>query len=140
MSFFLNAFALVVGEEGGYSTNPADPGGETKWGISKRAYPDLDIAALTLEQAQGIYQRDYWEPLGCDAMPWSTALLVFDCGVNMGLSVARLLHASYPDAVQFQAERALRYASMVSFASFGRGWMRRLFTVFKAAQITPGSA
>lgn len=137
MSFFPQAVALVVGIEAGYDNNPADPGGETKYGISKRAYPDVDIANLTLEQAQAIYQRDYWEALGCDAMPWSLALLVFDCGVNMGLSVARLLHASYPDPVQFQAERALRYANMVTFSTFGRGWMRRLFTIFKASQVTP---
>lgn len=137
MSLFLPACNLVVGIEAGYVNNPADPGGETKYGISKRAHPDVDIKSLTLEGAQAIYQREYWEPLGCDAMPWSAALLVFDCGVNEGLSVARLLHASYGDPVQFQAERALRYAHDVTFATFGRGWLRRLFTIFKASQVTP---
>jgi lysozyme family protein len=33
------AFAVVVGEEGGYVNNPADPGGETKYGISAGRTP-----------------------------------------------------------------------------------------------------
>src|SRR6185312_16903801 len=70
MSFFLPAFKIVVGIEGGYSNDPRDPGGETKFGISKNAYPNLDIASLTLEQAQQIYLRDYWDACGCDTMTW----------------------------------------------------------------------
>ena len=31
---------------------PADPGGETKYGISHRAHPDVDIKSLTLDQAR----------------------------------------------------------------------------------------
>jgi lysozyme family protein len=42
------------------SNDPKDPGGMTKWGISKRSYPDLDIAGLTREQALEIYYRDWW--------------------------------------------------------------------------------
>ena len=38
---FATAVAFVLQHEGGYVHNPADPGGETKFGISKRAHPDL---------------------------------------------------------------------------------------------------
>lgn len=41
--FFSIAIDRVLGLEDGYVNNPADPGGETKWGISKRSYPQLDI-------------------------------------------------------------------------------------------------
>ena len=60
MSNFDRAFRFLIGEEGGYVNDPADPGGETKFGISKRAYPQLDIKSLTLDQAKAIYRRDYW--------------------------------------------------------------------------------
>jgi len=46
--------------EGGYVNDASDSGGETKYGISKRAYPNLDIKNLTVEQAAEIYERDYY--------------------------------------------------------------------------------
>ena len=54
------AFEKLIGHEGGYVNDARDPGGETKYGISKRAYPDEDIAGLTLERAKQIYRRDCW--------------------------------------------------------------------------------
>ena len=39
-------FDRLIGAEGGYVNDPNDAGGETKWGISKRSYPYLDIANL----------------------------------------------------------------------------------------------
>jgi lysozyme family protein len=128
------AFAFVVGEEGGYVNNPADPGGETKYGISHKSYPKLDIANLTLDQAKKIYKRDYWDPLNLDQRQDGAALCLFDCAVNMGLAAAHELFdkvatSSQPFVVAFQAERALRYAALKTFATFGRGWMRRLLRV-----------
>ena len=51
-----SAFDLLMLNEGGYVNNPNDPGGETKYGVSKKAYPDIDIENLTLEQAKKIYR------------------------------------------------------------------------------------
>jgi len=62
---FLRAVEVVLKHEGGYVNDPADPGGETKYGISKRSYPHLDIANLTREDAIAIYYRDWWLPLKC---------------------------------------------------------------------------
>ena len=53
-----NEILDVEGRE--YTNDPYDPGGETKYGISKRAYPDLDIFNLTENAAFEIYERDYW--------------------------------------------------------------------------------
>jgi|SRR6185437_6132197 len=47
--------------EGGYVNDPQDPGGETKYGISKRQYPNIDIKNLTPEKAFGIFLKDYWD-------------------------------------------------------------------------------
>ena len=58
---FLKAFEKVLRHEGGYVNDPLDLGGETKYGISKRSYPHLDIKNLTLDQAKQIYFRDFWQ-------------------------------------------------------------------------------
>jgi len=137
MSFFLPAFQIVIGVEGGYSNDPRDPGGETKFGISKRAYPNVDIPRLTLEQAQGIYRRDYWDACGCDTMSWERALCVFDMAVNQGQGAARALNVQAHDTAELMAERAVRYADNNNFPTYGKGWMNRLFKVFKSAQVTP---
>jgi lysozyme family protein len=140
---FDRAVAFVIHEEGGYVNDPADPGGETKFGISKRAYPSIDIKNLTVEQAKTIYRRDYWNPLQLDARKYGPALCLFDCAVNQGLGRARQLLArvatsSQPFIVAFQSERALHYAGLPTFARFGRGWMRRLLRV--TIEATKGDA
>ena len=90
MDNFKQAFELVLTFEGGdkITDDPADPGGLTKWGISQRAYPDLDIRNLSRDEAEAIYRRDYWQPLGCDDYEYSKALMLFDCAVNQGVPTA----------------------------------------------------
>ena len=80
------AFSILVNpdHEGGYTNDPQDPGGETKYGISKRSYPGEDIANLTLDRAKQLYQRDFWGPSGCDAVPDKLKYEMFDMGVNTG--------------------------------------------------------
>jgi lysozyme family protein len=132
--YFLSAFTLVVGAEGGYVCDPNDPGGATKYGISQRAFPNVDIQGLTLEQAQQIYLTSYWNPLNLDSKPWNTALLKFDCGVNQGINFAQTLG---DDPLDICTARAMRYASNPRFTRYGRGWFNRLFTMFKQAQGAP---
>src|SRR5690606_11925483 len=96
---FEQAIEVVLEHEGGYVNDPADPGGETKYGISKRAYPHLDIAGLTREQAIEIYRRDWWDRYGYDRIcSPDVAAKAFDLAVNMAPAVAhrclqRALHA-----------------------------------------------
>src|ERR1700739_2946173 len=79
---FLKAAARVLANEGGYVNNPADPGGETNFGISKRSYPDLDIKNLTRDQAIAIYFRDWWTKYGFDRLTPEIGAKVFDLAVN----------------------------------------------------------
>lgn len=81
-------FSKVIGLEGGYVFDPDDPGGETQYGISKRAYPEVDIKNLTLSQARAIYERDYWQPLKLDNVAVAVAGEVFEQAVNLGVSQA----------------------------------------------------
>jgi lysozyme family protein len=75
---FDEAFELLIGHEGGYVNNPNDPGGETKYGISRRQYPGEDIANMTLERAKTIAKRDFWGPAGCDVVPDAVKFDLFD--------------------------------------------------------------
>lgn len=85
---FDTAIERVLSNEGGYVNNPADPGGETQWGISKRAYPDLDIKALTRDDAKAIYRRDFWTKVDGDELPGPVAFQALDFAVNSGCETA----------------------------------------------------
>jgi lysozyme family protein len=74
----------VLEHEGGYVDDPTDSGGETKYGISKRAYPDEDIKGLTVERAKELYKRDYWNRFKCGQLPDRIRHIYFDMCVNMG--------------------------------------------------------
>lgn len=160
MGDFYRCIDFIITEEGGYANHPADPGSETKYGISQRAYPHLEIAALTLDAAVSIYQRDYWHPIHGDTLPDGLALLLFDSAVNQGVQTAikllqQALARSFTVTVDgiigpqtehaaqvampriltdFAAERALRYEFNRNEAVFGRGWYRRLLTLHSIAQ------
>jgi lysozyme family protein len=81
---FERAIARLLGDEGGYVDNPADPGGETKFGITRREYPDVDIAALTRAEAVAIYYRDWWQRYSYSELPGAIAAKLFDLAVNIG--------------------------------------------------------
>jgi hypothetical protein len=130
---FSRAYGVVVGIEGGLVDDPADPGGLTKYGISKRQYPDVDIRNLTLEQAKAIYLRDYWNTHDLDALEYGKALLVFDTAVNGGNHSRWFsMFGGYPlkdFIVNYQAEHNLYLASLPGWPHEGRGWSRRLITL-----------
>ena len=89
---FTMCVEFVLDREGRtYENNPADPGGETAFGISKRAYPNLDIKSLTEDKAKDIYFNDYWLKMHCDSFETKKALCIFDCAVNQGIGVANII-------------------------------------------------
>jgi lysozyme family protein len=88
MADFKLAIPIVLQNEGGYVNDPNDPGGETKYGISKHAYPDVDIKNLTEEQASDIYLRDFWKFDGIKIQ--EVANKVFDSYVNLKHTAIRL--------------------------------------------------
>jgi lysozyme family protein len=146
---FAEAFEKLLGHEGGYVNHRADPGGETKFGISKRSYPHEDIKNMTVERAREIYQRDYWGPAGCDCLPDALRLQVFDMAVNSGVSRAVItlqravgehedgtLGPHTLQAVQsmpaprliarFNAHRLIFMSDLTTWPAFGRGWAKRV--------------
>lgn len=148
MNNFNLAVNLILDHEGGYSLDRFDPGGETNYGISKRAYPNENIRELTKERAKTIYKLDYWDKIRGDELPFPVAVVAFDIAVNMGVSVAvKMLQGSVDErqdgiigdktmrGVQCHSNalivekmttaRILRYASLSTFQHYKSGWVRR---------------
>jgi len=149
-----HAFIWVLATEGGYVNDPNDHGGETKYGISKRQYPTLDIRDLTIEEAQEIYRVDYWDEHRCGELPIALGLFVFDAVVNhhpktavmflqhsLGTKADGIIgpntirHALNSDIhatlIKMLTARANFYYSLItsdsSQAKFQNGWIARLF-------------
>jgi lysozyme family protein len=127
---FKKALDFVFKQEGIYSNDPDDMGGETKYGISKRSHPELDIASLTRQDAEEIYYEEYWSPLACDMLDYRDALLVFDSAVQHG--VARTFEwakeiENWHDLIEV---RRNFYKEIIennpSQRKFERGWNNRL--------------
>ncbi len=68
----------------GYVNDPADRGGETKFGIAKNANPELNITTLNYTQAEGVYYKKYWDSAECDKLPMLLNIIHFDATVNHG--------------------------------------------------------
>ena len=88
MKSFKEIIEKVLHHEGGYVNDPKDLGGETKYGITKRFYPDVDIKNLTIEQATEIYKKDYWDKNKVESLPQNLWHIYFDMCVNMGKRTA----------------------------------------------------
>lgn len=156
MSGFRAAVDFVIAEEGGFSADPRDSGGATKFGISQRAYPGLNIARLTRADAEAIYRRDYWDRLPAVSEPLAFFLLDFSVNAGVGRAIrclqtavgvkddgafgpvtARAVSVRPVDEVLtlLAAERARFYSQLGSRDGdvFLRGWMRRTMRAFRAA-------
>ena len=120
--------------EGGYVNNPNDPGGETKYGISKASFPNLDIANLTIDEAMNIYNKQYWQPIQLDNYPLPIALFLFDTAILQGLSNAVYLINNVNIDVNNVKQTVLnlipyrlwKLALVSDFNIFGAGWTNRI--------------
>ena len=81
---FARAADRVLADEGGYACNPADPGGDTRFGICKREYPQLDITSLTRAGAIAIYFRDWRRRYDYSDVPDPIGAKLFYLAVNIG--------------------------------------------------------
>lgn len=144
---------VILYEEGGYVNDPQDPGGETNMGISKRAYPNLDIRNLTPAQATAIYYNDYWVKAQCGDIPGSLALYVLNAAVMSGVKEATQLLQNLVGATadgvfgpltfkavqKFPLSRHQEYLTLYlqhlqtlgNWPHVGKGWTNRLFNIAK---------
>ena len=99
---------IVVETEGLYSNDKNDPGGETVFGLTRKADPDWQGWAI-VDQYKGkagfprnlpydvlramaspYYRKKYWDFAQLDKVPIQIAAEVFDQAVNMGKGTAIL--------------------------------------------------
>lgn len=136
---FKKSLEFTLKWEGGYVCDSNDPGGETKWGISKRSYPDLDIRNLTPEKAAELYANDYWLPSGADGQQFPFCTAIFDTAVNCGVGRAASWLKSSPDVRSFIACRVDYYAGLAkknpALQKFMRGWLNRVNDLKKFCEI-----
>ena len=125
--------------EGGYSFDKDDPGGETNYGISKRAHPDLDIKNLTMPLVVEIYRKEYWEPAGCDNLDLPLAVCVFDTSVNMGVRKALQFLKETKEPIAYTTLRRNRYYELAKnnpkLNKFLNGWLNRIIDLRKYVEI-----
>ena len=149
---FDEAGEVILDYEGSYTWDANDPGGETKYGITKRDYPHLDIKELSICEAKKIYKKDYWGRIRGDEIPPKLRLMVFDCCVNQGsgratkimqrvlgvvvdgqfgpITLAALLAYDEKEFLYRYAKyRHQHYTSLSIWRYFGKGWSKRLLDV-----------
>lgn len=156
---FRTCLAFTMGEEGGFVDHPQDAGGQTKYGISKLAYPSEDIPNLTRERAMFLYERDYWAKVRGDDLPLPVALAVFDAAVTthpltasrwiqsaagvtsdgiIGPTTLRAIRARPPaQLVNDLMHMRLAYLrTRPTWPTFGDGWQKRCLRVaFEAGRM-----
>jgi lysozyme family protein len=149
MTNYDTAINRLLGNEGGYVHDPDDPGGETKWGISKRSYPGINIKDLTREQAIALYRRDFWDRAGLESQPLVIGFQMLDFAVNSGAgtalralqraagvaddghigphTLAAIAEAAPHDLImRFLAERLIFMTGCKNWTAAGKGWARRI--------------
>lgn len=82
---FPQAYNHVLRWEGGEVNDPDDPGGHTKYGISKARFPNVDISNLTKAGAMDLYREHYWNNFNLDEIKNPTvATAAMDTVVHHG--------------------------------------------------------
>lgn len=139
----------LLGNEGGYSNNPVDPGGETMYGVTfrvARAYGYTGaMRDLPWSVAMDIYTKNYWAPIKADQLPDHLRFHVFDAAVNSGVGQAikwlqraagvaqdgvigprTLSAASMVTVAKYTAIRLRFMTDLQTWSTFGKGWARRI--------------
>ena len=163
---FDQAFSFTVDVEGKLSIDPKDrgnwTGGQigkgvlkgTKYGISAAAYPDEDIANLTIDRAKYLSKRDHWDKNCCDQLVWPMSLYIFDASFNGGRfntvttlqaiigvqidgeigeeTIAAVNKMDSERQAYFLATRLFNDSRSSTWQEDGRGWIKRVIMLAQA--------
>jgi lysozyme family protein len=116
--------------------------------MSHNSYPTEDIINLTIERAQFLYKRDYWDADRCGEFLWPLSLYLFDDAVNSGQRTAirqlqTVLGATVDGVVgqqtillaksmgseleaEFLASRIFDETKNPVWPTYGHGWAKRI--------------
>jgi lysozyme family protein len=157
------ALKAILHHEGGFVNHPADPGGMTNLGVTKKVWEEwvgheVDekaMRALTPEIVGPMYKTKYWDKVRGDDLPTGVDYAVFDAAVNSGPGrAAKWLQACVGvepdggigpktlaavaafdgDLVEDYAKRRLSFLmDLPHWGTFGKGWSRRVAEVQSTA-------
>lgn len=127
---FEKAVKFVLKWEGGYCNDPNDPGGETKYGISKKSYPNEDIKNMTIERAKEIYYQNYWRKLKLDLMDFPMNIIIFDTSVNLGIKRATMFGLVTEGWQDYLFTRIEYYTKLKTAKYFLHGWVNRVVDLY----------
>lgn len=117
-----------------------------------RPATEQEMRSLTVDMVAPLYKQRYWDSVRGDDLPSGVDLCVFDCAVNAGvgrsakflqrvvgvlqdgsIGAMTLAAVAKKEPLNIIAEfchlREQHYRSLDTFATFGKGWMRRLDSV-----------
>jgi lysozyme family protein len=154
------ALAFVLDQEGGYVHHPADPGGETNYGITKAVAVAHGyrgpLRSIPMDWVRRIYQQGYWDRCRCEAMPeHPIRLVVFDAAIHSGVgqsikwlqrelgvavdgligpvTLAALQRANLDALAHKLINRRLEFLrGLRTWKTFGKGWSRRIAALREA--------
>lgn len=118
---------------------------------------EAEMRGLTPDLVAPLYKKNYWDTCKCDELPQGVDYAVFDAAVNMGRSrAAKLLQAALGVTVDgsigkdtiaaataadpaellkaFSLGKEAFYQSLLTFPTFGKGWLNRVAHVQGAAE------
>jgi len=154
-SNFDESLRLLIKSEGGFSDSIGDPGGATKYGVTRETWEEWvghpvsveTMKNLTIEQVAPLYEQRYWKP--CELLPRGLSFLVFSMGVNAGIGRSikllesclglvptgsigervadKIKELNIADVIgKFSQSRRDYYHSLKTFPLFGHGWLKRV--------------
>jgi lysozyme family protein len=139
---FARSLALVLKSEGGWSDNPADPGGATMKGVTlatfRRRHPNAtkaDLRAISNDDLASIYRDGFWKPVNGDGLASGVDLVTFDASVNSGPGRAlgwlkASVGGSDVETVKRICARRLSFMQGLKiWKTFGKGWARRVAAI-----------
>lgn len=114
-----------------------------------KAVGEKEMRALTPAMVAPLYKKQYWDAVRGDDLPSGLDYLMFDFAVNAGparaIRTMQKAIGTRPDGVigpktmatlkaadpndliaKFSMEKELFYKALPTFATFGRGWLRRV--------------
>ena len=114
-----------------------------------RTVDEKAMRALTPEAVAPMYKKKYWDAVKADELPTGLDYLMFDFAVNAGpgraIQTMQKALGTKPDGVigpktlvalkaadptdliaKFSMEKELFYKALPTFATFGKGWLRRV--------------
>ena len=175
---FAHCLTHVLAHEGGYADHPADPGGATNMGITRRtlarwrgispywSLPKAEVRDLGRSEAATLYEALYWRRSAAPDLPAGLDLSLFDFSVNSGpdrpirtlqtivgtkadgfigpITLAAITRSigliGLSGLIKALCDRRLGFLErLATYATFGRGWNRRVAAIRAAALAMAGA-